>query len=388
MAMPVAANTRENLPAGRLAPEFAGPEKPMRGHAGGSGNHDLDTVPNAEWDEIILGFEDVSYDQTAAYSCARWGAEKSSHLLVRDGENIVAGARVVEITIPGLRKGLAFVKFGPFWRRRNQSADPDAYISALGALTEEYCDRRGLLLTVQPRPSLEFGAFEQKALKAKGFVNRRRHADQTRFLVNLSLDEDAQRASLGQRWRRNLKKSSGSKMDIGLVTGVEAHRQFQALHVHMIGRKKDAPGEAIDLLPSIENELPAALAPVTVIASHDGRPVAGAVIALHGDTAYYVFGASNAKALPLRAGFALQWWIVRWLSDRGLRWYDLGGTRGADGLKQFKTGLIGRHGSVIEMPGEYDKWNNDSDRIAADALFAVRALSKQAAGLRGLRFWR
>ncbi|HDO52443.1 MAG TPA: GNAT family N-acetyltransferase [Rhizobiales bacterium] len=382
IAMPVAADIRANPPIARRAPE-------TRMHApAGAGNYETDTVRDREWDDIVAGFEDVSFEQTAAYSRARWGAQKTSHLLVREGGAVVSGARVVEITIPGLRKGLAYVKFGPLWRRRNRSADPKAYVCALEALAGEYCERRGLLLSILPRPNPEFGALEQTMLEANGFVNRRPYADPERYLVDLSLDEEAQAASLGQRWRRNLKKSAASNLDIGLAAGADAHRRFRALHAHMVGRKNAAHGDAIDHLPGLRKDLPEALAPKIVIASRGGEPVAGAVVALHGDTAYYVYGATSEKALPLRAGFALQWWIVRWASDLGLRWYDLGGNAGDGGLKQFKTGLAGRRGAIVQMPGEYDRWSRGGDRLAADALFAARALSRQAARLRALRFRR
>ena len=386
--MPVAATIRDFLSIARLAPQSAESADAARARKCGAKTYEADTVPDRVWDDMACGFEDVSYDQTAAYSRVRWGAEKTSHLLIRDGNKIVAGARVVEFTIPGLRKGLAYVKFGPLWRQRNRPADPKAYISVLEALTEEYCDRRGLLLSIQPRPNPEFNALEQDMLEANGFVNRRPHTDPERYFVDLSLDADEQRASLGQRWRRNLKKSSSFNLDVELATGADAHRRFQALHAQMVGRKRAAPGEAIGLLPGLQKDLPADLAPSIFIASHNGEPVAGAVVAVHGDTAYYVYGASNAKALPLRAGFALQWWVLNRLSDQGVRWYDLGGTRGDRGLEQFKTGLIGRGGTIVQTPGEFDRWSRGSERFAADALFAARTLSQQAARFRTLRFRR
>ncbi len=192
------------------------------------------------------------------------------------------------------------------------------------------------------------------------------------------LRDQSDRESLIERFQavRAATESLTANLDIRIVAGEEGFRQFQSLHTRMVARKNEAHGDAVDLLPFLAKELPDELAPRTVIASSHGRPVAGAILALHGDTAYYVYGATNEEALPLRAGFALQWWIVRWLSDQGLDWYDLGGTAGDCGLKQFKTGLVGREGSIVEMPGEYDSWNRRSDRMAADALFMLRSLAK------------
>ena len=143
-----------------------------------------------------------------------------------------------------------------------------------------------------------------------------------------------------------------------------------------------------DVLPHLENALPEKLAPKIIIAYHEGKPIAGAAIALHGDTAYYVYGATAQVALPLRAGYALQWWIVRWLSDQGVRWYDLGGTGGDSGLIQFKTGLVGRQGKFVELSGEYLRFNNYVDRIAAEVLFSLRACHRQTSRFLMSMMWR
>ena len=48
-----------------------------------------------------------------------------------------------------------------------------------------------------------------------------------------------------------------------------------------------------------------------------------------GDTAVYLFGATNDAALPLRAGYFMHWRIIGWLREStNARWYDLGGTDG------------------------------------------------------------
>jgi len=350
--------------------------------------YEVDTLSDKEWDDIVAGFEDVSYEQTAAYCVAIWGEKKNSHLLLRDGANIIAAAHVLEFKIPGLDKGLAYVKFGPLWRRTNQQPDPNDYCSILAALNEEYCNRRGLVLSILPRASPEFGPHEKALLEANGFNDHRPIEDSERYLVDLSLDEETQLASLGQTWRRNLRKSESSDLDIRFGVDTHAFEQFQTLHSSMVTRKNASHGDAVHVLPHLENALPEKLAPKIIIAYHEGKPIAGAAIALHGDTAYYVYGATAQVALPLRAGYALQWWIVRWLSDQGVRWYDLGGTGGDSGLVQFKTGLVGRQGKFIELSGEYLRFNNYVDRIAAEVLFSLRACHRQTSRFLMSMMWR
>ncbi len=350
--------------------------------------YEADTLSDEEWDAIAAGFDDVSYEQTGAYCSARWGEKKNSHLLLREGGEIVAAARVLELKIPGLEKGLAYVKFGPLWRRANQQPDPRAYCSILDALAEEYCNKRGLVLSILPRANPEFSAQEKVLLEANGFTNRKPVDDPARYLVNLPLDEETQFSSLGQSWRRNLRKSRNFDLDIGFADGDRAFEKFQSMHTSMVTRKNAAKGDAVHLLPHLRNALPEGLAPTTVIASHEGKPVAGAIIALNGDTAYYLYGATTQAALPLRAGYALQWWIVRWLSDQGPDWYDLGGTGGDSGLNQFKTGLVGRQGQIVDLPGEFVRWNTSLDRMAADVLFSLRTCRRRIAGLQLPKGWK
>ena len=113
---------------------------------------------------------------------------------------------------------------------------------------------------------------------------------------------------------------------------------------------------------------------MTVIARHDDEPVAGAIVATFGDTAYYLYGASRDRALKVNAGYALQWWIVNWLTGAGPRWLDLGGAPLGSTLRQFKTGLVGKQGQIVAQLGERDIWQHGSQRIAADALFRLRGL--------------
>src|SRR3989304_7525011 len=112
----------------------------------------IDAVPAAEWDQIAGDFEDLNYDQIACYSAGQWG-DPVSHLLLRRDRIPAAGARVAIITLPRFSRGLAFLRFGPFWRRRGHDADIGMYRAAIGALVQEYCIRPGHFLTVLPRPN-------------------------------------------------------------------------------------------------------------------------------------------------------------------------------------------------------------------------------------------
>lgn len=355
---------------------FSDPKPPSQGDGAEGDRVGVDFLSDADWDETFASFDDMHYEQTAGYMTAQWGQKRSSHLVLREGGEIVAGARVILMTIPSTARGIAWVRFGPIWRLHGRAPDPSRYAAIVQALADEYCTRRGLLLAILPRPDPEFGAVGQQMLTELGFVDRQRYGDWDHYFVNLTLDQEAQLASVSRHWRRSLKKAEAANLDIRFRTDEEGYRQFEALYERMVARKHAERAGPIHLLYRLKAALPESVLRL-VLVSHQGSPVAGAVLALLGDTAYYILGATSDEALPLSAGIALQWWIVRSLSGEGLRWYDIGGTAGNKGLEVFKSGLSGRQGRVVGARGEYEAWSRASDRIIGGAMFALRPLYRK-----------
>lgn len=337
---------------------------------------EVDTVADADWDAVAAGFADVNPEQTAAYATSHWKGRDSHLLLRRDGEP-VAGARIAVVGLPLVGRGLAFLRFGPFWRRRGMAEDPETYRAMIAALTEEYCVRRGHCLTVLPRPHPHHMAQECRWLREAGFVQRRPMADAERYIVDTSLDAEAQRLSLAQKWRYNLRQALEAPLDIRLAADAGEVEAFQALYRSMMDRKGFSSTTPVHLTGALIERLPEALKPRLFLAYGGEGLLAGAAIGLFGDTAYYMFGASAADALPLKAGYALHWRIVEWLHACGFCWYDLGGASHEPGLRQFKKGFVGKAGKILAMEGEFDRWASPLGRLSADAVFGLRHLRQR-----------
>ncbi len=336
-------------------------------------SREIDCVPATAWDETVAMFDDGHYEQTACWAGTLHGA-RDSHLLLRRDGVAVAGARVVIRTLPPFAGGLAFLRFGPFWRRRGCVPDLDVYRAVIAELVDEYCGRRGHCLTVIPRPGVAHHRRECDALDELGFVVRRPMPDPNRYVVDVAPDEGAMMRGFEQKWRYNLRQALSRRFDIGVCESADDVAAFQALHAAMVARKSFTDPAPIHLVARLAAELPAALRPRLVLARHDGVPIAGATVAVFGDTAYYVFGASADAALPLKGGYALQWWILRWLAGQGVRWYDLGGEAEQQGLRQFKKGMIGKRGALVVMDGEHDRWTAPAGRVVADLIYGLRGI--------------
>jgi hypothetical protein len=119
-----------------------------------------------------------------------------------------------------------------------------------------------------------------------------------------------------------------------------------------------------------------ALRPELFLVGHQGEVVAGAIIFKAGDRAVYLYGATSAAALELRAGYWLHWHIIRWLRDNTrARWYDLGGTDGFQGLHQFKKGMVGDRGLITPVPPVANYAHHPWPRLIGEAAFAGRELA-------------
>jgi hypothetical protein len=334
---------------------------------------EVDSMDASAWDAMACEFDDLTTDQLAHFVDGHWDVGRGSHLVLRRDGHVVAGARLVILTLPGMKRGLAYCRFGPIWRRHGTAVDPATYRSALQALHDEYCVKRGHYLTVIPRPHPAFYGAEIEALTSFGFTVRRGFEDTNRYLVEILKSSDAQMSAFEQKWRYNLKQSKRNAFDVRICPSPDGAEMFCRLYQSMTTRKGFYANDPIHLISQLAIDLPEPLRPHVVMAFHDDRPIVGAVVAILGDTAYYVFGASADSALPLKAGYALHWWITRWLSDINVRWYDLGGEALSQGLRQFKKGFVGRSGSIVYMEGEYDIWPDYQARFAADAIYLMRA---------------
>jgi lipid II:glycine glycyltransferase (peptidoglycan interpeptide bridge formation enzyme) len=72
----------------------------------------------------------------------------------------------------------------------------------------------------------------------------------------------------------------------------------------------------------------------------------------------------------LRAGYALQWAVLDRLRNQ-VDWYDLGRSP-EEGLRQFKSGFVGKAGTIMHMPGEFDFSPNAKGRFVLWLIFTVR----------------
>jgi lipid II:glycine glycyltransferase (peptidoglycan interpeptide bridge formation enzyme) len=211
-----------------------------------------------------------------------------------------------------------------------------------------------------------------------GFSFHAQAPDRERYLVDLTLSEQEQLASLGASWRAHLKKAS-RELEIEELPIESGLPVFLSLYRGMVARKRFADHHGIDDLPKIAMQAGSALGMRLFIASHRGKPVVGSIVIGSGERVFVPFSATSDEALALRAGYALRWAIIDRLRGSSARWLDLGGAEGDAGLRSYKLGNVGKRGRVAEIPGEFDFSPNPLSAAAARAIEIGRDLVRTPA---------
>jgi hypothetical protein len=307
-------------------------------------------VSGEEWDQTIAGFDEVCQEQLHMFAQTRWPAVTQEPMLFLDRGEVVGGALMMIQRLPLGIGAIAISKWAPIVKHGTR-ADRDAiHAGIVEAMVAEYAVKRGQMLSVLPRASLTEVNEDYERLIARGFRRGSVLGFPNRYIVNLRLSDADQRKSFHQKWRYHLNKSEKEGLSFEHA-GVERIAEFDTLYAAMTDRKQFTDHSAYETVPVLMGTDIEALRPELFFVRHEGELVAGALIFKAGDRAVYLYGATNDRALPLRAGYFLHWHIIRWLRDNTpAAWYDLGGTDGYQGLHQFKKGMVGDAGVIRPVP--------------------------------------
>ena len=326
------------------------------GHAGTaavaelSGGLAVEPVALSDWDHFAVDCAGISQEQLHAFARTRWPSAGLEPLIFSDASGVIGGALIAIVRLPLAAGNIAFCRMGPVLQSETDSRAPVRYRAMLQAIVEEYADRRGMLVSVST-PALP-GVAQRclAAQRALGFRPRRPYTYPDRYFVDLTLKDQAQLTSFDQKWRYNLRQSARHGLTFE-AAAPDRLADFDALYQAMSDRKRFPDDSPYSSVGSFIANSPAGSEPRLFLVRKDSELLAGAIIFTLGQTAVYLYGATNAAALPLRAGYLMHWEIIRWLrANTAARWYDLGGTDGFQGLHQFKKGMVGQAGIIAPTP--------------------------------------
>jgi len=316
------------------------------------------TCDEAEWNPILLGFDDAVLYQTWAYGATRWGARNLGHVVVsRDGQ-AMAAAQVRLTRVPALGVGVAYSAWGPMCRPRGGGGDLGNYRRILRGLRQAYSRQLGLSLRLRPQDRQDGGDAEavRRLLTEEGFAHQGAVEHYQTIEMDVSGPPDRLRGTLGRSWKQQLRRGEGEGLEIQEGTGPELYRAFLRLYAEMKERKQFVAFVDSREMESVQERLPEALKMRITLCSAGGEPVSALVYSALGDTAVGILAATGPRGRELRAGYVMWWRTVETLNRRGFRRFDLGGVdfERSPGPARFKQGLAGKSGRPVEHLGQFD----------------------------------
>jgi len=333
----------------------------------------LETSTVAEWDDTLTQFGDGIPEQTGIFNASRWGLRNISCVKIFRHLEQIGGAALIVRKVPFTSTGLAVLKWGPLWRRAGIAADLGLYEEVVKALVAEYCHRRNFHLTILPPAFPQISSSMCQSLKSLGFSRGNVPAAPERYIVNTGQTSEELMASLDQKWRYNLRKAMKNDFEIRFADNAQGLDIFLELYGKMMARKQFLDSSAIGALSDIMRTADIKVRPRIVLVSHEGEVTAGGIFSMYGDMASYMFGATDNRALRLKAGYALHWWVAEYLCNlASAKWYDLGGNDSDAGLHQFKKGFVGKSGHLMQAPPRYHFAASTLAATTGSAIFKLR----------------
>lgn len=316
---------------------------------------EIDAVDDMRWHRILEEFKDANIYQTWSYDLVRGGRANVSHVVLKkDGEAIAAAqSRIVKVPLVGA--GIAYVRWGPLWRRRSLEPDADVFRQAIRALRNEYACRRGLVLRLRPLLFREVSSHFASIMAEEGYCAGAEAPDRT-LRLDLTKTTEELRKGMRPHWRRYLKVAEKSDLEIVEGSDEALFDEFVGIYRELVNRKAFAEPNDIREFRSIQELLPQNLKMKVLLCRADGKLCSGLICSAIGDTAIYLYGATSNAGLKSRGSYLLHWKLIEWLKETGITTYDLHGINPATnpGTYKFKLDLCGNNGQDVHFLGQFD----------------------------------
>lgn len=284
--------------------------------------------PSNKWDRFV---EHSPYGHIL--QTTQWGELKNEHgwktvraSLVNANAELVGGSVVLLRRLPYGLGTLAYVPRGPVvnWD------DRDLAIAVVRS-TAKLARSRGAIALIT-EPGMLDTPSDRRTLQTAQLTEIDLHVQPRRTIwVNLDVEDEVDiLALMKQKTRYNigLAKRKGVTVRVGTADDLPA---FYAMMESTAERNTFSIypltyyQHFMRLFASGQHARAALL-----IAEFEQRPLASVIVAAHGKTATYLYGASGDEGRDLMPTYLLQWEAMRWARERGCLTYDLWGVPDED----------------------------------------------------------
>jgi peptidoglycan pentaglycine glycine transferase (the first glycine) len=271
----------------------------------------MTAVSARQWDQFLQNHPDAHLLQTSAWGDFKadfgWRVER-----VLSGD---AGAQILFRPLP-LGFSFAYIPKGPVGPKWTE----------LWPSVHQLCRRkRAVMLKVEP--DLFEPIDEGVQAQFSGFYPGADPVQPRRtLLIDLSGSEEDLMARMKQKTRYNIRLAQKKDIQVTLTQDVDTFYQL----MQVTGQRDQFGVHSRAYFQRVYQLLHAQGLCDLLLASFDGRPLAGLMVFARGQRSWYFYGASNEEERNRMPTYLLQWEAMRWARARGCSQYDLWGVPDAD----------------------------------------------------------
>lgn len=327
---------------------------------------EVDQVTKDSWYDILSGFADATIFQTWAYDAVRYGEKSVSHLILKRDEQIVAATQVRIIKVPIINAGVAYVRWGPLWKRYDKDNSLDDLSQMITAMRKEYVEKRRLLLRIIPNEIDQTGNEIRSIIESSGmkWVGK----DYRTLYLDLKQTFESIRNNMSKSWRKNLKKAESRDLTVLEGTGMDLFDIVGRLFRETVSRKGFEPGINIDEFRALQESLPDNMKMQIMVCMFEDQPIAGLLGSAIGDTGIELVAATGNDGMKLGGSYLLRWKMLEYLQGCGCHLYNLNriNPERNPGGYQFKSGFCGKNGQDIYLIGNFEACENKLSLLAIE----------------------
>ncbi len=321
---------------------------------------EVDTVDERRWCEILQEFDDASIYQTWSYAAVIGGRRNMSHLILRENGDIAAVAQARIARLPFINVGIAYIRWGPLWRRGATEVNVDTFRQAVRALRNEFVCKRGLVLRLFPILFDDDSPCFSAILAEEGFSSLGKKTRDRTILIDLSPPLEDLRRGMRRNCKYNLKQAERNGLQVVEGSEEELFAAFIDIYKEMVSRKKFAEPNDMNQFRLIQTQLPEKLKMKVMLCKSGEGVCAGVVWSEIGKMAVGLFSATSNTGMKSSGSYLLQWEIIKKLKQNGFAVHDLNGInpiRNPRGY-MFKSDLAGKNGKDVYDLGRFDSHAN------------------------------
>ena len=284
----------------------------------------IDPTTYKNWDESLLSTPGASFFHSAAWAmvlCESYGY-KPIYFAAIDGNKITALFPMIDVN--------SFLT-----GRRGVSLPFTDYCEPITRDTESFQE----MFTQVIRYGREQGWKYIELRGAEAFLKEAPHSS---FFYGHTLElpknPDALFSSFRDSTKRNIKKAGKENVEVNICQDMEAMKAFYDLNC-LTRQQHGLPPQPLYFFKKVHEHILSKDHGFIVIATYDGKPIAGNVFFHFGKKAIYKYGASGKDHQHLRANNLIMWEAIKWYCRNGYTHFCFGRTEPEnDGLRQFKNG--------------------------------------------------